>query len=76
MMARTPYRPMSPGVKRSMRVLVVVPTQIFSHLSPFLRRLGAVWMQGMPARLTGGGLLWSKIWIWVRSRMPNSGPSK
>lgn len=43
MMARTPYWPIRPGVKRSIRVLVVVPTHIFSHLSPTLRRLGAVW---------------------------------
>ena len=67
---------MSAGVKRSIRPLVVVPTQMGSHLSPTFFKLGAVWMQGIPSKLTGGSWCWSNMYIWVRSRIPKRVPSK
>src|SRR5918912_526486 len=69
--ARTPYCAPSGSVKRTMRADVVVPMQIFSYLpSSTLRTFGAVWSRNAPLRSMGGSCPWSKIRIWVRSRMP------
>src|SRR6188472_3846095 len=58
-----------------MRALVVVPMQIFSYLpSPTLRTFGAVWSRNAPRRSIGGSTPWSKMRIWVRSRMPMMWP--
>src|SRR5204863_9145562 len=75
-MARTPYCRPRGSVKRTMRALVVVPMQIFSYFpSPTLRTFGAVCSRNAPLRSSGGSTPWSKMRIWVRSRMPMMCPS-
>src|SRR5262245_58905169 len=78
--ARTPYCSPSGSVKRTMRALVVVPMQIFSYLPlpsksvPTFRTFGAVCSRNEPARSIGGSTPWSKMRIWVRSRIPMMWP--
>src|SRR4051795_11064162 len=63
-----------------MRALVVVPMQIFSYVPlpsesvATLRTFGAVWRRNAPERSIGGSTPWSKMRIWVRSRMPMMWP--
>src|SRR5436190_17327204 len=74
--ARTPYCTPSGSVKRTMRADVVVPMQTGSYRpSPTLRTPGAVWSRNAPFRSQGGSTPWSKMRIWVRSRMPTMWPS-
>src|SRR3989440_7747330 len=74
--ARTPYCAPRPSVKRTIRADVVVPMQIFSYLpGPRLRTPGAVCSKKAPSRSIGGSTPWSKMRIWVRSRMPMMCPS-
>src|SRR5919106_1632407 len=73
--ARTPCSRPSGSVKRTMRALVVVPIDRGSYRpSPSLRTFGAVWRRNAPRRSIGGSWPWSKIRIWVRSRIPMMWP--